>query len=137
MLLGETRDELGGSEWLAVRRGLEAGAPPSVDLAHERRLQRLLADDDRARVSCARAHDVAQRRPRGRARGVRLHGTRGRAHRLPRRAAGGIRADAQLFGESTGRVLVATGDCRCALASARGRPMFPHVGSGRPAARVS
>ncbi len=40
VLLGETREELGGSEWLAVRRGLEAGAPPRVDLAHERAARR-------------------------------------------------------------------------------------------------
>jgi phosphoribosylformylglycinamidine synthase len=43
VLLGETRNELGGSEWLAVRRGLECGAPPAVDLAHESRLHALLA----------------------------------------------------------------------------------------------
>ena len=43
VLLGETREELGGSEWLALRRGLEAGMPPRVDLEHERRLRRLLA----------------------------------------------------------------------------------------------
>ncbi|MDH3685502.1 MAG: phosphoribosylformylglycinamidine synthase subunit PurL, partial [Myxococcales bacterium] len=42
VLLGESREELGGSTWLALRRGLEAGAPPHVDLAHEQRLHGLL-----------------------------------------------------------------------------------------------
>ena len=38
VLLGENREALGGSEWLALRRGLEMGHPPGVDLDHERRL---------------------------------------------------------------------------------------------------
>ena len=29
VLLGENREELGGSAWLALRRGLEAGHPPA------------------------------------------------------------------------------------------------------------
>ena len=58
VLLGRTREELGGCEWLALRRGLEAGHPPAVDLAHERRLAELL----RAAVAAGlieSAHDVA------------------------------------------------------------------------------
>ncbi len=42
VLLGENREELGGSEWMALRRGLEAGHPPVVDLEHERRLASLM-----------------------------------------------------------------------------------------------
>ena len=59
LLLGRTREELGGSEWLALRRGLEAGHPPAVDLDHERRLAGLL----QAAVAgglVASAHDVAR-----------------------------------------------------------------------------
>ena len=59
VLLGRTREELGGSEWLALRRGLEAGHPPAVDLAHERRLAGLL----QAAVAeglVESAHDVAR-----------------------------------------------------------------------------
>ena len=44
VLLGESRDELGGSEYLAVMHGLLAGRPPALDLARERALQRLLID---------------------------------------------------------------------------------------------
>ncbi len=38
ILLGETKDELGGSEYLAAIRGLERGRPPSLDLEREKAL---------------------------------------------------------------------------------------------------
>jgi phosphoribosylformylglycinamidine synthase II len=44
ILLGESRDELGGSEYLSVMHGLLAGRPPALDLARERALQRLLVE---------------------------------------------------------------------------------------------
>ena len=43
-LLGETREELSGSEWAHVVHGHLGGLPPAVDLAAERALARLLAD---------------------------------------------------------------------------------------------
>ncbi len=43
VLLGETRDELGGSEWAHVVHGHLGGRPPAVDLAAEARLAALLA----------------------------------------------------------------------------------------------
>jgi len=39
VLLGRTREELGGSEYLAVCHGLERGRPPELDLDLERRVQ--------------------------------------------------------------------------------------------------
>ena len=42
ILLGTTRPELGASEYLAVRHGLERGAPPALDLEAEKRLHELL-----------------------------------------------------------------------------------------------
>src|SRR6185503_7261332 len=42
VLLGESRDELGGSEYLKVMHGLIRGLPPALDLAREAALQRLL-----------------------------------------------------------------------------------------------
>jgi phosphoribosylformylglycinamidine synthase len=105
LLLGETREELGGSEWLLLRRGLEAGHPPSVDLEHEGRLHGLLG----AGVACGwirSAHDVSDG---------------GLAVALAECAVAGpkqigaqvvlgdtLRPDALLFGESTGRVIAAT-----------------------------
>ena len=125
VLLGETREELGGSVWLALRRGLEAGTPPAVDLAHERRLHALLADAVEAGL-VRTAHDVsegglavalAEACLTGPARvGVRV--TLGETLRL----------DALLFGESTGRVLVASNDPEALLARA--------AAAGVPARRI-
>src|SRR5688500_1191407 len=42
VVLGETRDELGGSEYLKVLHDIVAGVPPMVDLAAEKALQQLL-----------------------------------------------------------------------------------------------
>jgi phosphoribosylformylglycinamidine synthase len=42
VLLGDNRGGLGGSEYLARLHGLVRGAPPALDLARERALQRLL-----------------------------------------------------------------------------------------------
>jgi phosphoribosylformylglycinamidine synthase II len=105
VLLGENREELGGSEWLALRRGLEAGLPPRVDLQHERRLIELLVAGVAA-GTIASAHDVADG---------------GLAVALAECAFSGpetigarvtlddsIRPDALLFGESTGRVIATT-----------------------------
>ena len=42
ILLGETLNEIGGSEYLAVIHDLEAGNPPSIDLVKENALHQLL-----------------------------------------------------------------------------------------------
>lgn len=39
LLLGENKDELGGSEFLSMYHGLEAGKPPQLDLEREKTLQ--------------------------------------------------------------------------------------------------
>jgi phosphoribosylformylglycinamidine synthase len=106
VLLGETREELGASAWLALRRGLEAGAPPAVDLEAEAALQRLLARGV-AEGWIETAHDVSTgglavalaeccfSDPGGTRVGVQLE------------LADPIRPDALLFGESPGRVVAA------------------------------
>jgi phosphoribosylformylglycinamidine synthase len=43
VVLGETRAELGGSEWAAVVHGLDGGAPPAADLERARALHELVA----------------------------------------------------------------------------------------------
>jgi phosphoribosylformylglycinamidine synthase len=58
VLLGDSRGELGGSEYLKVRHGLVRGAPPQLDLDREFALQQLLvalASDRLVRS----AHDCA------------------------------------------------------------------------------
>ena len=44
VLLGESRAELGGSEYLKIVHGLVRGVPPALDLTREAALQRLLVD---------------------------------------------------------------------------------------------
>ncbi|MCL2542183.1 MAG: phosphoribosylformylglycinamidine synthase subunit PurL [Nocardioidaceae bacterium] len=56
MLLGETREELSGSEWAHVVHGHLGGLPPKADLAAEQRLARALAD---AAGVVTGAHDLS------------------------------------------------------------------------------
>ena len=112
VLLGESREELGGSEWLAQRRGLEAGLPPIVDLQHEKRLHGLLAAGV-ARQLIRSAHDVSDGGLAVAFAECAFSGPKrvGAAVRLP----GTIRPDALLFGESTGRVIAATADAKALI----------------------
>ena len=57
-LLGETRDELSGSEWAHVVHGHLGGEPPVVDLAAEQRLAGVLAEAGRLGLLSA-AHDLS------------------------------------------------------------------------------
>ena len=102
VLLGRTREELGGSEYLAVVHGQVRGTPPWIDLEAERRLHQVVLGAARERVLRS-AHDV---------------GAGGLAVALAECSFGGpllgvrvtpeegIRMDALLFGESQSRMLV-------------------------------
>jgi phosphoribosylformylglycinamidine synthase II len=100
-LLGETRDELGGSEFLRTIRGRDEGPCPEVDLEAERRLVRLLTGLAHHR-KLASAHDLSDgglavalaecAMKSGLGAGVSLDAD--------------VRPSALLFGESTGRALV-------------------------------
>ncbi|MCY7401559.1 MAG: phosphoribosylformylglycinamidine synthase subunit PurL [Nocardioides sp.] len=57
-LLGETREELSGSEWAHVVHGHLGGLPPRVDLAAEQALAALLQDAARDSVVTS-AHDLS------------------------------------------------------------------------------
>ncbi|NHC47273.1 phosphoribosylformylglycinamidine synthase subunit PurL [Motilibacter aurantiacus] len=57
-LLGETRDELGGSEWAHSLHGHLGGLPPKVDLAAEKLLAEVLINASRDGLLEA-AHDLA------------------------------------------------------------------------------
>ncbi|WP_415145000.1 phosphoribosylformylglycinamidine synthase subunit PurL [Nocardioides sp.] len=57
LLLGETREELSGSEWAQVVHGHLGGRPPTVDLAAERALGSLLAA---SRGVVTSAHDLSE-----------------------------------------------------------------------------
>lgn len=59
VLLGESRAELGGSEYLKVIHGIVRGVPPAIDLAREAALQRFLVDGIAAGLIRS-AHDCAE-----------------------------------------------------------------------------
>jgi phosphoribosylformylglycinamidine synthase len=58
-LLGEVRDELGGSAWADVIHDHLGGRPPAVDLAQEKALAEVLIRASR-RALLASAHDLAE-----------------------------------------------------------------------------
>jgi phosphoribosylformylglycinamidine synthase II len=100
-LLGATRDELGGSEFLRTIRGRDEGPCPELDLEAEKRLIEFLVEAAK-RSLLASAHDVSDG---GLAVALCESAFRGE---LGARAsiAGDLRTSSALFGESTGRVLV-------------------------------
>jgi len=59
LLLGESRSELGGSEYLKVMHQLLKGVPPSLDLVREAALQRMLVAGAAAGLIRS-AHDCAE-----------------------------------------------------------------------------
>jgi phosphoribosylformylglycinamidine synthase len=59
MLLGDTSDELGGSEYLKVVHGLIRGVPPALDLTREAALHRVLIEGASAGLIRS-AHDCAE-----------------------------------------------------------------------------
>jgi phosphoribosylformylglycinamidine synthase len=103
-LLGETRDELGGSEFLRVLRGRDEGPCPEVDLAAEKRLIDLLATlAEEGRL--ASAHDLSDG---GLAVALaECAMTSGLGADVALQSA--IRPSALLFGEATGRAIVSFG----------------------------
>ena len=100
-LLGETRDELAGSAWADVVHGHLGGLPPSLDLAHEKRLAEF--------AGAGRPSRTARQRPRPRRRRPRPGPGRECALRRGIGATVSLGDDdpfVALFSESTGRVLV-------------------------------
>jgi phosphoribosylformylglycinamidine synthase len=104
-LLGRTREELGGSEYLETMHGLTRGTPPWIDLSVEMQVQRLCREVIREGILRS-AHDVSEgglavalaeccmSAPDGTQWGaeIEMHGS--------------IRPDAWMFGESQSRILV-------------------------------
>ena len=101
-LLGQTREELGGSEYLAVVHGSGAGAPPWIDLETEKRLHQVVLTAVRDRLLHS-AHDVAEG---GLAVALVECSFGGPQLGFRVAAEGGMRPDCWLFGESQSRILV-------------------------------
>jgi phosphoribosylformylglycinamidine synthase len=59
VLLGENRDELGGSEYLRAIHGLEKGRPPGIDLEREKAVQEVSIEAI-ARGLVRSAHDISE-----------------------------------------------------------------------------
>jgi phosphoribosylformylglycinamidine synthase len=101
LLLGETRDELGGSEWAWAEHRHLGGRPPSVDLAREKLLGEVLVSGSRDGMLSS-AHDLSDG---GLAQAIVESSLRtgiGARVVLP----GGTDPFVQLFSESAGRALV-------------------------------
>ncbi len=109
ILLGETHDELGGSEYLKVLHRRKAGRPPRVNLQRERRLQQLMVEAAGLGLIKS-AHDCSEG-------GLAValaecciseeeHLVGATIEFSSSRAIKRMRTDALLFGESSGRIVV-------------------------------
>ena len=104
LLLGETRDELGGSEYLQVVYGLETGRCPRLDLDRERGVQTVCLEATRAGLVRS-AHDCADG---GLAVALAECCMTGPGAPLGARLTipGDLRPDTLLFGESASRIIL-------------------------------
>jgi len=103
VLIGESFEELGGSEYLKCVHGLEAGAPPAIDLELERRTQECVLEAIEAGLLRS-AHDLSEGGLAVALAECAFHG--GRKLGCEVDLEGTLRADALLFGESQSRILV-------------------------------
>jgi phosphoribosylformylglycinamidine synthase subunit PurL len=104
LLLGETREELGGSEYLKIIHDLETGRPPRLDLVRERAVQQACLEAIRAEVVRS-AHDCSDGGLAVTLAESCMTGPDlwlGATLALP----GEMRPDALLFGESASRIVV-------------------------------
>ena len=122
-VLGDTLEELGGSEYLAVIHDLERGTPPRLDLAAEAALHRLLAAAASEGL-LASAHDAAEGGLAVALAECCLFSGIGLEVALQ---GGDLRPDALLFGESASRVVATCheehGEALVSLAGRHGVPI--------------
>ncbi|HEX4787601.1 MAG TPA: phosphoribosylformylglycinamidine synthase subunit PurL, partial [Actinospica sp.] len=102
LLVGETADEFGGSEWAHVVHGHLGGLPPKVDLERERRLAEILIAGSRDGMLSA-AHDLSDGGLVQALAESCLRGGHGARVVLP----DGLDPFVALFSESAGRAVVA------------------------------
>ncbi|MBX3023375.1 phosphoribosylformylglycinamidine synthase subunit PurL [bacterium] len=104
LLLGRTREELGGSEYLALERGLVRGTPPWIDLSVEIQVQRVCLQAIREGIVRS-AHDLSEGGLAVTLAEACMSGP-GEALGAEIEMEAAIRPDAWLFGESQSRILV-------------------------------
>ena len=104
LLIGETHNDLGGSEYMKVIHGEVAGRPPAVDLGRERAAHDFILEAHEAGLLRS-AHDVAEGGMLvALAECCLLGGVGVRCPAL--RPEDGLRLDPQFFGESQGRFVI-------------------------------
>ncbi|TVR47349.1 MAG: phosphoribosylformylglycinamidine synthase subunit PurL [Puniceicoccaceae bacterium] len=106
VLIGGFPFELGGSQYLKIIHGLKTGDAPSIDLEIEKTQNTFLLDRIAA-GDVAAAHDLSEGGLLVAAAEM-VFGADGVGVSLDLTAADGPRADALLYGESQGRILLAT-----------------------------
>jgi phosphoribosylformylglycinamidine synthase subunit PurL len=123
-LLGDTRDEFGGSEWMHIAHGFVGGSPPAIDLERERVLADVLINASRAGLIDS-AHDLADAGLAAALVESCLHGGVGARITVPE----GMDPFVLLFAESAGRAIVTvprSEEVRFAeMCAARGLPHTP------------
>ncbi|AZI59631.1 phosphoribosylformylglycinamidine synthase subunit PurL [Nakamurella antarctica] len=139
ILLGETHDEFGGSEWANVMHGHLGGLPPRVDLEAERLLGEILIAGSRDGMVTA-AHDLSEGGLLQAIVEMCIVGETGARLVLPYSNGAAVtvaEAFVQMFSESSARVLVAvprTEELRFTeMCQARKQPMV-RIGVVNPAA---
>jgi len=103
ILLGETRDELGATEYLKVVHRREEGAPPAIDLGREKSVQEACLEAIKSGLLRS-AHDPSEGGLAVCAAECAFHGAAGIGFAIDLQ--GGLRPDVLLFGESQSRILV-------------------------------
>jgi phosphoribosylformylglycinamidine synthase len=103
VLLGENKDEMGGSEYLAIRNGRPDGRPPAIDLAFEKAVHEVCLEAAEASW-LESAHDLSEG-------GLAVSVAECAFHGDGRMGCGleledDLRPDALLFGETQSRILV-------------------------------
>ncbi len=105
VLLGRTREELGGSEYLAAVRGILRGTPPWIDLAVEMQVQRVCLQAIRDGIVRS-AHDVSEGGLAVALAECCITAPEGGGWGAEVEMEGAIRPDAWLFGESQSRIVI-------------------------------
>ncbi len=107
ILLGDSREELGGSEYLRLLHSIQAGSPPSLDMELERNLHEAVREAA-SRGLLHSAHDLSEG-------GLAIAlaekcFTEARIFGAEVEIPGDIRPDALLFGETQSRIIVSLPD---------------------------
>jgi phosphoribosylformylglycinamidine synthase len=122
VLLGDSYEDLGGSEYLKRHHGLVTGRPPALDVEREKAVQAVCLEAVRQGLVQS-AHDCADGGLAVALAESCIWGRVGAKVKLPETPAG-VRLDARLFGESPSRIIVSVARAKVtalrALAAERG-----------------